>query len=161
MTIENGYYISNCTSTDTPLAHQDENTFYFPFDVKAVDGGYEYKEYRIDINADATKLPTEIILYLAKELDAYRKAIEKLGEKMNQNPEKLGYKWKPIYTDGNFNYEMIEDENAEGTQKNPIEWEPGMMVREYFFYTDGKDTYVGVGTGIPESIQDTNYLEKM
>ena len=60
---------------------------------------------------------------------------------MNQNPEKLGCKWKPIYTDGNFNYELVEDENAEGTQKNPIEWQPGMMVREYFFYTDGKDTY--------------------
>lgn len=161
MTITDGYYIAHCTSIDTPLAHRDNDTFYFPIDVKTTSNGYEYKEYRIDLNADMTKIPTEIILYLAKELDYYRKAIEKIGNQINQNPEKLGYKWKATYINGNFNYNLVEDDTAIGTQKNPIQYINGMLVKEYFFYVYENNIYVGVGTGVPDSITDSRYLEKL
>lgn len=161
MTIENGYYVAYCTSKEAPTARKNADTFYLPVDVKEGSDGYEYKEYRIDLNADMQLIPTSIILNMAAELDNYRKAVEKIGEKLNQNPEKLGYKWKAMYTNGNFAYELVEDSTAVGTRKNPIQYVDGIVIKEYFFYADGNDIYVGVGTGVPESIADTRYLEKM
>lgn len=79
MTIENGYYISERTSEKMPTSYKDANTFYLPVDiVKLDDGTYQFNEYRFNIPIDY-KLPTDIIEYLAVELDEYRKALEEVG----------------------------------------------------------------------------------
>ena len=75
MTIENGYYIAECTSDNMPISHKNVDTFYLPFDItKLEDGTYSFKEYRFNIPVNYN-FPTEIIEYLALELDRYRKSI--------------------------------------------------------------------------------------
>ena len=79
MTIEDGYYIADCTSDSLPFARKNLNTFYLPVDVvKTEDNKYSYKEYRFNVPVDY-KIPQEIIEYLAKELDEYRKCLEEVG----------------------------------------------------------------------------------
>ena len=64
MTIKDGYYISERTSAEKPLAHIDTGTLYLPFDIQeneAEEGGYKFKEYRVtipitdEIDADVLK----------------------------------------------------------------------------------------------------------
>ncbi len=155
------YYISERTSKTAPMAYRDADTFYLPVNVKLEDGMYLFDEYRINLKEDMQNLPTEVILYLAGSLDYYKKALDKLGDKLNEFPEKLGYKWKPVYSGSGFSYELVEDENASGTQKNPIVFEPGIFIKEYYWYTDGTNLYVGIKNGTTDSIEDTEYLEKM
>ena len=156
------YYISERTSYEAPMAHRDADTFYLPVNVRQENGTYQFDEYRIDMKKDMQSIPTEIIVRMAENLNCYQKVMNQLGEKLNEMPEKLGYKWKPTYTGtGNFCYELVEDENAMGTQKNPIQFEAGIFVKEFFWYTDGTDLYVGIKNGTPETITDTEYLEKM
>ena len=78
-------------------------------------------------------------------------------------PAKVGFKWELKYsTSGGFVWEMVEDENALGTEKNPLYWKAGMEVEAGHFYTtDGKNVFVAVTDGTPESESDTNYLERL
>ena len=79
MTIEDGYYIADCTSDCLPFARKNLNTFYLPIDVaKTEDNKYTYKEYRFNIPINY-EIPQEVIEYLAKELDGYRKCLEEVG----------------------------------------------------------------------------------
>lgn len=78
MTIENGYYIAECTSTRLPYAHKDLDTFYLPIDVEKTDEGYKYKEYRFNLPI-TENIPQDLIEYMANELDEYRKSLAEVG----------------------------------------------------------------------------------
>ena len=78
MTIENGYYIAECTSARLPYAHKDLDTFYLPIDVEKIDEGYKYKEYRFNLPI-TENIPQDLIEYLANELDEYRKSLAEVG----------------------------------------------------------------------------------
>lgn len=78
MTIENGYYIAECTSTRLPYAHKDLDTFYLPIDVEKTDEGYKYKEYRFNLPI-TENIPQDLIEYIANELDEYRKSLAEVG----------------------------------------------------------------------------------
>ena len=69
MTINEGYYVSERTSSNIPVAKKDLNTFYLPVNVeKNEDGMYQYQEYRFNLPIDYN-IPSDIIEYLAYELD--------------------------------------------------------------------------------------------
>ncbi len=78
-------------------------------------------------------------------------------------PPKIGYMWKPIYNpDGHaFSWELVPDPNAQGTQDNPFQWEPGMAVIANAWYIYEGKTYVCVCDGNPTDINDKNYFELM
>lgn len=78
-------------------------------------------------------------------------------------PAKVGFKWELEYSSsGGFVWKMVEDEMALGTEKNPLYWKAGMEVETGHFYTtDGKNVFVAVADGVPESETDTNYLERL
>lgn len=78
-------------------------------------------------------------------------------------PAKVGFRWELEYSSsGGFVWKMVEDETALGTEKNPLYWKAGMEVETGHFYTtDGKNVYVAVADGVPESENDTNYLERL
>lgn len=78
-------------------------------------------------------------------------------------PAKVGFRWELEYSSsGGFVWKMVEDETALGTEKNPLYWKGGMEVETGHFYTtDGKNVYVAVADGVPESENDTNYLERL
>lgn len=79
MTIENGYYVADCTSKKVPVSKKDANTFYLPVNIqKNEDGMYEYEEYRFNMPIDY-KFPSEILEYMAESLDEYRKSLEEVG----------------------------------------------------------------------------------
>lgn len=78
MTIENGYYIAECTSAVLPHARKDLDTFYLPFDVEKTEDGYSFKEYRFNLPI-SDKIPLNVIEYLANELDEYRKSLMEVG----------------------------------------------------------------------------------
>lgn len=78
MTIENGYYVANCTSLRVPVSHKDMGTFYLPIDVKKVNDEFEYKEYRFNLPI-TYPIPIEVVEYMAHELDEYRKALKEVG----------------------------------------------------------------------------------
>lgn len=78
-------------------------------------------------------------------------------------PAKVGFRWELEYSSsGGFVWKMVEDETALGTEKNPLYWKAGMEVETGHFYTtDGKNVYVAVADGTPESENDTTYLEQL
>lgn len=79
MTIENGYYVADCTSKKVPVSKKDADTFYLPVNIrKNEDGMYEYEEYRFNMPIDY-KFPSEILEYMAESLDEYRKSLEEVG----------------------------------------------------------------------------------
>lgn len=79
MTINNGYYIADCTSKKIPISKKDGNTFYLPVNIrKNGQDLYEYEEYRFNIPIDY-KFPVEILEYMAESLDEYRKSLEEVG----------------------------------------------------------------------------------
>lgn len=79
MTINNGYYIADCTSKKVPISKKDGNTFYLPVNIRKNEQGmYEYEEYRFNIPIDY-KFPVEILEYMAESLDEYRKSLEEVG----------------------------------------------------------------------------------
>lgn len=158
--MKENYYISERTSIEAPMAHKNADIFYLPINVMREKGMYKFNEYRIDTKKEIQNMPTEVVVQLAESLNEYRKILEKLGDKMNEIPEKLGYKWKPVYVNGKFQYELMEDENAIGTEKNPIIFEPGILIKEFFWYTDGTDKYVGIKNGFTDNIEDTEFLTK-
>lgn len=79
MTINEGYYISERTSSNIPVAKKDLNTFYLPVNVEKTDDGiYQYQEYRFNLPITCN-IPSDVIEYLAYELDRYRKSLEEVG----------------------------------------------------------------------------------
>lgn len=79
MTIENGYYVSDCTSKKVPVSRKDADTFYLPINVKRNSLGiYEYEEYRFNLPI-TYQFPAEILEYMAVSLDDYRQALEEVG----------------------------------------------------------------------------------
>lgn len=79
MTINNGYYIADCTSKKIPISKKDGNTFYLPVNIRKNEQDlYEYEEYRFNIPIDY-KFPVEILEYMAESLDEYRKSLEEVG----------------------------------------------------------------------------------
>lgn len=75
---------------------------------------------------------------------------------------KLGYKWQPMYSGATgFAWELVEDPNALGTQKNPLQWINGMNVKMGYHYTvDGK-IYLALEDGTPEAITDETYFAEL
>ena len=75
---------------------------------------------------------------------------------------KLGYKWQPMYSStAGFAWELVEDPNALGTQKNPLQWISGMSVKMGYHYTvDGK-IYLALEDGTPEAITDETYFAEL
>lgn len=80
MTIENGYYVADCTSVSIPVARKNGNTFYLPINIsKDEDTGiYEYEEYRFNLPINY-QFPLELLEYMAYSLDEYRKALQDVG----------------------------------------------------------------------------------
>lgn len=79
MTIKNGYYVADCTSEVLPVSHANGNTFYLPINVVKNDENiYEFEEYRFNIPINYS-FPKEILVYMAVELDNYRKALQEVG----------------------------------------------------------------------------------
>lgn len=78
-------------------------------------------------------------------------------------PAKVGFRWELEYSSsGGFVWKMVEDETALGTEKNPLYWKAGMEVETGHFYTtDGKNVFIAVADGTPESENDTTYLEQL
>ena len=78
-------------------------------------------------------------------------------------PAKVGFRWELEYSSsGGFVWKMVEDETALGTEKNPLYWKAGMEVETGHFYTtDGENVFVAVADGVPESENDTDYLEPL
>lgn len=66
MFIQQGWYISHCTSSEIPKTRQDEETIYIPQNVVLKNGIYQYDEYRFNLPIDYD-LPTEAAELLAKE----------------------------------------------------------------------------------------------
>ena len=75
---------------------------------------------------------------------------------------KVGYKWQPMYSStAGFVWELVEDPNAMGTQKNPLQWISGMSVKMGYHYTvDGK-IYLALEDGTPEAITDETYFAEL
>lgn len=75
---------------------------------------------------------------------------------------KVGYKWQPMYSStAGFAWELVEDPNALGTQKNPLQWISGMSVKMGYHYTvDGK-IYLALEDGTPEAITDETYFAEL
>lgn len=75
---------------------------------------------------------------------------------------KVGYKWQPVYSStAGFAWELVEDPNALGTQKNPLQWISGMSVKMGYHYTvDGK-IYLALEDGTPEAITDETYFAEL
>lgn len=80
MTINDGYYIAECTSSKVPVSKKDAETFYLPIDIvnNPETGLYEFKEYRFNLPVNYG-FPTELLEYMANELDEYRKALQEVG----------------------------------------------------------------------------------
>lgn len=78
MTIENGYYVAECTSNSVPVSRRDADTFYLPINIAKTESGYEYEEYRFNLPV-TYPFPSEILEYMANELDEYRKSLEEVG----------------------------------------------------------------------------------
>lgn len=79
MKIENGYYVADCTSKQIPASRKDAETFYLPINIRKVDDEtYEYEEYRFNLPTNYS-FPAELLEYMAKELDEYRKALQEVG----------------------------------------------------------------------------------
>lgn len=84
MTIKDGYYISERTSAEKPLAHIDTGTLYLPFDIReneGEEGGYKFKEYRVtipitdEIDADVLKQIITAIPDVAEALNTTLKEL--------------------------------------------------------------------------------------
>ena len=75
---------------------------------------------------------------------------------------KVGYKWQPMYSStAGFAWELVEDPNVLGTQKNPLQWISGMSVKMGYHYTvDGK-IYLALEDGTPEAITDETYFAEL
>lgn len=79
MTIENGYYIAECTSEQPPASRKDSGTFYLPFGIQQNEEGvYEYQEYRFNLPINY-EIPIELIEIMEEELDEYRKSLQEVG----------------------------------------------------------------------------------
>lgn len=78
MTIENGYYVAECTSNSIPVSRKDADTFYLPINITKTESGYEYEEYRFNLPV-TYPFSSEILEYMANELDEYRKSLEEVG----------------------------------------------------------------------------------
>ena len=79
MTIENGYYIAECTSEQVPASRKDAGTFYLPVGVQQNEEGiYEYQEYRFNLPINY-EIPPELLEHMAEELDEYRKSLQEVG----------------------------------------------------------------------------------
>lgn len=79
MTIENGYYIAECTSEQVPVSRKDAGTFYLPVGVQQNEEGiYEYQEYRFNLPINY-EIPPELLEHMADELDEYRKSLQEVG----------------------------------------------------------------------------------
>ena len=75
---------------------------------------------------------------------------------------KVGYKWKAIYSSSaGFAWELVEDPDALGTQKNPLRWTEGHEVKAGYHYTDGTNLYVALEDGVPNGIWDATYFEEV
>ena len=78
MTIENGYYVAECTSNVMPVSRKDADTFYLPINIVKTEEAYEYEEYRFNLPV-TYPFPVELLEYMAQELDEYRKALDEVG----------------------------------------------------------------------------------
>ena len=98
---------------------------------------------------------------MGQKLQAILDAVEMPPEP--ELPPKIGYKWQLIYNhaDNTLVYEAVPDPDAQGTQDNPIPWEPGMTVTAYVWYTHDGKIYVCVCDGNPTDISDKDYFEPM
>lgn len=98
---------------------------------------------------------------MGKKLQAFLDSAELPPEP--DQPPKIGWQWKPIYNpDGHaFSWELVPDPDAQGTQDNPIPWEPGMTVTAYVWYTHDGKIYVCICDGNPMDISDKDYFEPM
>lgn len=75
---------------------------------------------------------------------------------------KVGYKWQPMYTSSaGFAWELVEDQNALGTLRNPLYWLPGKAVKMGYHYTDGATTYVALEDGVPNGFDDATYFAEV
>lgn len=75
---------------------------------------------------------------------------------------KVGYKWQPMYSStAGFAWELVEDPNALGTQKNPLQWISGMNVKMGYHYTVGGKIYLALEDGTPEAITDATYFAEL
>lgn len=75
---------------------------------------------------------------------------------------KVGYRWKPVYSSSaGFAWELVEDPDALGTQKNPLRWTGGHEVKAGYHYTDGTRLYVALEDGVPTGIDDETYFAEV
>lgn len=75
---------------------------------------------------------------------------------------KVGYKWQPVYSSSaGFAWELAEDPDALGTQKNPLRWTEGHEVKAGYHYTDGTNIYVALEDGVPTGIEDETYFAEV
>lgn len=75
---------------------------------------------------------------------------------------KVGYKWQPMYTaSAGFAWELVEDQNALGTQTNPLYWIADMAVKTGYHYTDGVTTYVALADGVPSGFNDATFFAEV
>lgn len=97
----------------------------------------------------------------AKKIKAFIGSIQ--TPEMPDLPDKVGYRWELKYTwgDSSFQWELVEDPNAQGTQNNPIVWEKGLSVKVNYWYTYEGILYVCIQSGTPDEITDTEFFEPM
>lgn len=75
---------------------------------------------------------------------------------------KIGYKWKQVYSSSaGFAWELVEDPDALGTQKNPLRWTEGHEVKAGYHYTDGTHIYVALEDGVPTGTNDKTYFTEV
>lgn len=75
---------------------------------------------------------------------------------------KVGYKWQPIYAaSSGFAWELVEDPNALGTMKNPLQWISGMSVKMGYHYINSGKTYLALDDGTPTSINDEAFFAEV
>lgn len=76
-----------------------------------------------------------------------------------------GYLWKPIYnaTGNCFGWEEIIDpyytKTEDGDFTRPIHFEPGMVVVNHLFYTDGDDIWECIKSGEAFDFNDRNFFD--
>lgn len=75
---------------------------------------------------------------------------------------KVGYKWQPVYSSSaGFAWELVDDPDALGTQKNPLRWTEGHEVKAGYHYTDGTHLYVALEDGVPTGVKDETYFAEV
>lgn len=75
---------------------------------------------------------------------------------MEQDNQKIGFKWKLIYRGiAGFAWELVPDPDAVGTVVKPFEWFAGIRVAAGYHYTND------VADGIPSSFDDDTFLVKL